>query len=50
MLFALDICLNKKAPPNHSVHWVSPLPHLKNMTPAFSNSPLKSSNYPSPPF
>ena len=21
MLFALDICVNKKAPPTHSVHW-----------------------------
>ena len=22
MLFALDICVNKKAPPTRSVHWV----------------------------
>ena len=21
MLFTLDICVNKKAPPTHSVHW-----------------------------
>ena len=27
MLFALDICVNKKAPPTHSVHWgINPFP------------------------
>ena len=37
MLFALDICVNKKAPPTHSVHWgLNPPPaHLKNITPSF---------------
>ena len=29
---------------------VSTPSHLKNMTPSFSKSPLKSANYPSPPF
>ena len=29
---------------------VSTLPHLKNMTPSFAKSPLKSANYPSPLF
>ena len=43
MLFALDICVNKKAPPTHSVHW-----GLNLFPPA--KSPLKSVNYPSPPF
>ena len=33
MLFALDICVNKKALPTHSVHWVST--PLKNITPSF---------------
>ena len=28
---------------------VSTPPHLKNMTPSFTKSPLKSANYPSPP-
>ena len=50
MLFALDICVNKKAPPAHSVHWGLNPPHLKNMTPSFAKSPLKSANYPSPSF
>ena len=53
MLFALDICVNKKAPPTHSVYWglnhPSP-PHLKNITPSFAKSPLKSANYPKHPF
>ena len=27
MLFTLDICVNKKAPPTHSVHWgINPSP------------------------
>ena len=27
MLFALDICFNKKAPPTHGVHWgINPFP------------------------
>ena len=29
---------------------VSTPPHLKNMTPSFAKSPLKSANYPSPSF
>ena len=47
MLFALDICVIKKAPPTHSVHWsLNPHPrsYLKNITPSFffsfSPSPL----------
>ena len=28
----------------------SHLPHLKNITPSFAKSPLKSANYPKPPF
>ena len=52
MLFALDICVNKKAPPTYSVHWDlnRPPPYLKNITPSFAKSPLKSENYPKPPF
>ena len=39
MLFALDICVNKKAHPTHSVHWgLTPL--LKNVAPSFLPSPL----------
>ena len=54
MLYALDICINKKAPPTHSVHWgLNSLPHLENITPSFylfAKSPLKSANYSNPPF
>ena len=51
MLFALDICVNKRAPPTHSVHCGLnlPLPHFKNITPSFDKSLLKSANYPNPP-
>ena len=49
MLFASDICANKKAPPTHSVYWGLNPPHLKNKTPSFAKSPLKSAN-PPPPF
>ena len=31
MLFALDICVKKKAPPTHSVHWgLNPSPFQKH--------------------
>ena len=51
MLSALDICVNKKAPPTDSVHWaLNPLPHLKNIITFFCQVPLKSANYLSPPF
>ena len=53
MLFALDICVNKNAPPTYSVDWglnPPPPPHLKNITPSFDKSHLKSANYPKPPF
>ena len=31
MLFALDICVNKKAPPTHNVHWgLNPSPPQKH--------------------
>ena len=50
MLFVLDICVNKKAPPTHSVHWGLNPSHLKNTTPSFAKIPVKSANYPSPPF
>ena len=52
MLFALDICANKKASPTDSVHWGLNL-HLKNIIPSFllfAKPPLKSADYPSPPF
>ena len=49
MLFALDICVKKKASPTHSVHW-GLNPHLKFITPSFAKSSIKSANYPSPPF
>ena len=49
MLFALDICVKKKASPTHSVHW-GLNPHLKFITPSFTKSSIKSANYPSPPF
>ena len=39
MLFALDICANKKAPPTHSVYW-SLKPTSKASTPFFLLSPL----------
>ena len=55
MLFALDICVNKKAPPTYSVHWgltpPPPPPRKKKHHPFFfAKPPLKSANYPSPPF
>ena len=56
MLFASNICVNKKAPPTYSVHWglnPPPLPqppHLKKVTLSFAKSPLKYTKYPSPPF
>ena len=59
MLFALNICVNKKAPPTHSVHWglnsppPTPAPQ-KHHSFFFSFLPipplpprLKSANYPS---
>ena len=39
MLFALDICVNKKVPPTHSVHW-SLNPTSKTSTPFFLPSIL----------
>ena len=49
MLFASDICANKKAPPTHSVYWgLDPSPTQKHKTPSFAKSPLKSEKYPSP--
>ena len=58
MLFALDICVNKKAPPTHSVNWSES--HMPTPPPPqkhhpfffffFAKPPLKSANYPSPPF
>ena len=54
MLFALNICVNKKAPPTHSVHWGLNPPFTSKTSPLlffFSAQPrLKSANYPSPPF
>ena len=55
MLFPLDICVNKKAPPTHSVNWgLHPATHpkLENTTPFFLSfqARLKYANYPSPPF
>ena len=55
MLFALDICVNKKTPPTHSVHWgLKPPPPLQKHNPFFffffAKPALKSSNYPSSPF
>ena len=51
MLFALDICVKKKGPPTHSVHWgLNPPLHLKNIAASFVKSPLKSANHPIPPF
>ena len=43
MLFALDICVNKKTSLTHSVHCgltPFPRPPLKNITPSFLPSPL----------
>ena len=49
MLFALDICVNKKAPPTHSVNWVCKPP--QNHHPLFFPiPPLKSAKCPSPLF
>ena len=55
MLFAFDICVNKKTPPTHSVHWgLRPPLSLQKHNPFFffffAKPALKSSNYPSPPF
>ena len=33
MLFAMDICVNKKAPPTHSVHWGLTSPHSSKTSP-----------------
>ena len=51
MLFAMDICVNKKAPPTHSVHWglTSPTPQ-KHHPFYFAKPLLKSANYPSHAF
>ena len=35
MLFVLDICVNKKAPPTHSVHW-----GLKPISKTSTSSPV----------
>ena len=45
MLFALDISVNKKDPPTHSVNW-----GLKPLQKHFAKPSLKSKNYPSLPF
>ena len=51
MLFAVDICVKKKTPPTHSVHWglthPTPKKHHKFF---FAKPPLKSTNYLSHPF
>ena len=49
MLFALDICVNKKDPPTNSGHWGLNPPPLFLFS-FFANPLLKSANYPSPPF
>ena len=49
MLFALDISVNKKDPPTHSVNWgLNPL--QKHQLFFFAKPSLKSANYPSLPF
>ena len=49
ILLPLDICVNKKAPPTHSVHQrLNPL--QKHHPFFFAKPPLKSTNYPSLPF
>ena len=49
MLFSLNICVNKKAPPAHSVHW-GLIPTSKTSAASFFAKPLpKSANYPSTP-
>ena len=48
-LFALDICVNKKAPPTPSVHRVLN-PTSKTSTPSFLPRPLLSANPLKPPF
>ena len=52
MLFALGICVNKKAHPTHSVHWgLSSHSSLQKHHPFyFAKPPLRSANYPSSPF
>ena len=54
MLFALDICVNKKVPPTYSVHWgLNPISTPQKHNPLFfffAKPPLKSANYPSPLF
>ena len=53
MLFALDICVNKKAPPTHSLNTPlpPPPPSPQKHHPFFlAKPPLKSANYPSPTF
>ena len=51
MLFAPGTCVNKKAPPTHSVHWgLNPSPPPKHYPFFFAKSLLKSANYPSPSF
>ena len=39
MLFALDICIKRNAPPNHNVH-LGLNPPLKKITPSFLPNPL----------
>ena len=39
MLFALNICVNKKAPPTHSVHW-GLNPTSKTSAPSFLPNPF----------
>ena len=54
MSFGLDICVNKKTHPTHSVHWgLNPPPSLppqKHHSFFFAKPRLKSANYPSLPF
>ena len=54
MLFALDIYVNKKVPPTHSVQWgFNPLAPPQKHNPfffLFAKSPLKYANCPNPPF
>ena len=51
MSFALDICVNKKAPLTHSLHWsLSPYPPQEHHPYFFSKPRLRSPNYPGPLF
>ena len=51
MSFALDICVNKKAPLTHSVHWsLDPSPPQEHHPFFFSKPRLRSANYPGPLF